>query len=321
MAPPWELDDVEWQVELAKIIDEPYFGSLPDRPEGCDGGKAFAEKLKGKSAEEAKKMILEELKKGNMPDFLREPAAITIVLPGDKSVTYYAMPDYLAVGSNDDYMLVPMSGDMAQEICREFQMVPPTAMMASDIHSLADHQFNAGDPDPSKNLTRPWASGNPPTDTPDKWVEHNTDIARLKQDVGASPGELVSGHKKDIVMSDRVEQSSAASASSGKKDPFAHDRLGLYGPGYSQNEAERNMEKQTGKDAPPMADAARHHPGYIDYSQGLRPVSAIVYVDSNDGRGPQPMHISEALSGSDPDVVKALSGEGSMKSPTIFADR
>ena len=59
------------------------------------GGKAFAETIADLPAKARENAIVQEILRGNIPDFLRKFS--TIQLDG---MTYEVMPDYLAIGSD-----------------------------------------------------------------------------------------------------------------------------------------------------------------------------------------------------------------------------
>jgi hypothetical protein len=109
MAPPWRLPLLVFEV-----------GSpLPSRPAGATEasgyptGSEFMAQIMNKSGAEREAMILAQLQKGNIPDFLRQFKVVEVEFTAkDGSVhnmMVSVMPDYLAIGSNDDHVLIPMT--------------------------------------------------------------------------------------------------------------------------------------------------------------------------------------------------------------------
>ena len=49
-----------------------------------------------------------KLKAGNVPPFLRKLVPVS-VSAGNVKATYFVAPDYLAIGSDDDYFLTPLT--------------------------------------------------------------------------------------------------------------------------------------------------------------------------------------------------------------------
>src|SRR5688500_16089581 len=77
--------------------------ALPERPPDAPGATALIEKLASMSAGEREQTILAELKRGNVPSFLRQFVQVPVEaevngshLRGNVSV----LPDYLAIGSD-----------------------------------------------------------------------------------------------------------------------------------------------------------------------------------------------------------------------------
>src|SRR4029079_8027096 len=80
---------------------------------------------------------------GNFPDFLREfktvPINGTLKSSGkDVTATLEVMPDYLAVGSDDDFVRIPMTPQTAQQIADGFGCTLPTRKMVDGIDRAAE---------------------------------------------------------------------------------------------------------------------------------------------------------------------------------------
>jgi len=151
------------------------------------------------------------------------------------------MPDYLAVGSNKDFLRVPMGLDAAMIIADQFDFVLPTTKMVDVIHSKADTRLRPKPLKPGRQMT-----------STSYFARHNKLVESQRQKKGLPLGMLMAGHKKDLVISNRMWKRS--------------NRVAIYGWHYPN-----------GKRIQPLSTV--HGKGYADYSHGVRLVSTTVYVD------------------------------------------
>ena len=94
---------------------------LPPRPDSALSGTDFARRISPLDLTEREKEIVAQVTAGNVPNFLRKlcPVPATSVSEGaTNTATFYATPDYLAIGSDDDYFLIPVSPNTGQRIAR-----------------------------------------------------------------------------------------------------------------------------------------------------------------------------------------------------------
>src|SRR4029079_12398605 len=87
--------------------------------------------------------ILREISRGNFPDFLRELKVVPILgstKAGEKEIspTLQVMPDYLAIGSDSDFVRIPMTPQTAQKIADQFGCTLPTRKMVDAIDRVAE---------------------------------------------------------------------------------------------------------------------------------------------------------------------------------------
>lgn len=313
MAPPWELPMVEAQKKAAAKGD-PIPGGIPASPSSPLSGKEILDKLKTLSGADREKFMVQLLKDGNVPDFLRDMSTVEFEVADANgtmhTVKYQVTPDYLAVGTNEDYVFVPLSAQGAQEVALAWDMSPPTAKMVDQLNTrgiVVDFRQGYGTtefaPYSSAAAVDAYGVRNEKVrgedytaafwktvgDTPDGQVMTHADL-------GGGP---VSGHMKDIVMTEKVTAAADRAVQAGDTTP---DKIGLYHP----------AQQKQGE-----AMAADHNVDYVDYSQGLRMVSPIIEVDGTK------IHISEVLAGQGTyaDYHTLLSGEGPMDNPALFADR
>lgn len=173
----------------------PTFAPIPPRAPDAIGGRAFIDSVRDIPRDEREEAIARELLAGNIPDFLRELVPIRVKAAGlegvDHYIEYRVMPDYLAIGSDEDYVRMPMNPYTAQKFLDAFGFVFPTAKMSDDIWAEADLKL---DPRP---LTEE-------REAPATFLQHH-DI--IEEQLGTAPrGWLVAGIKKDVVVTNRLQE-------------------------------------------------------------------------------------------------------------------
>src|SRR4051794_14528507 len=77
---------------------------LPPRPATAPKGVEFARSITALPLNQREEKILAAVTAGNVPAFLRTFVPVT-VMTGALTATYEVAPDYLAIGSDDDYFL------------------------------------------------------------------------------------------------------------------------------------------------------------------------------------------------------------------------
>ncbi len=159
---------------------------MPDRSASMPGGKAFAESIADLPAKAREAAIVQEVLRGNIPDFLRKFHAVRV-----DRCTFDVMPDYLAVGSDDDFVRMPMTPASAMAIADAFCCSLPTRKMVNEIYKQADVKVEP----------RPLTERREDVRT---FVEHNRIIQ--EQLAGKKLGSLVAGDKKDVVLSNRLKE-------------------------------------------------------------------------------------------------------------------
>jgi hypothetical protein len=244
---------------------------LPVRPAGAIGGSEFARRTSGLSSEERDRAVVAELERGNIPSFLAHltPVKLATNASNGQSVaaTIWVTPDYLAIGSDDDFLYVPLTYYSATIVADHFGCVLPTARMVDAIYEQSAHHLTPA-PLPAGPLMRSnlYLSRH----------QHRIDEQRS----GLPLGELIAGHKKDLVLSNRLLQ--------------VPGRVAIYG-----------WHTAPGHPIQPLSTV--HGAQYVDYSHGVRLVSTTVVVNS------RPRSIYDALQ--DAQVAPILSREGVTRDP------
>lgn len=250
---------------------------LPSRPAKAMGGAEFAKSIEKLSLAERETAILREITRGNFPNLLREIKPVSIrgtIKDGDKpreiESTIEVMPDYLAVGSDDDFVRMPMTPQTAQRIADEFGYILPTRKMVDAIDAAAELRIA---PHPMTVEREAVAT----------FAEHNHII---RKQIGIRPdGQLITGIKKDIVLTPRIFEKP--------------QRLAIYG-----------WRQLDGQPIQPLTIV--HWDRYVDYSHGARLVRNSIEVDGKHAK------IDELLA--DPEGWGIVSDEGPMSPPRYPTD-
>ncbi len=171
---------------------------LPPRDSSAPDGKALAKIISALSLAEREHEIVSQVAAGNVPAFLRKFCPVTVtnsVGIRTNVATFFVAPDYLAVGSDDDYFLMPVSPGTAQRLADELGCVLPTRKMVDAIYAAAEVKLAPAPIPPSAAMT-----------TVPVFVQHNEMVRtqRVTFLQAHPPGALVAGHQKDMVISARL---------------------------------------------------------------------------------------------------------------------
>ena len=213
---------------------------LPSRSPSAVSGSEFALAMAGLGVEARDDRIVSEILRGNVPEWLRGLSPVRVGTVRGSVVEIRVTPDYLAVGSDSDYLLVPMTPQAAQRIADELEMSLPTPALVDAIWAGAALKLNPEPIPPSPEMT-----------TMPVFLRHSLAVRSQREHASTPMGSLVSGHKKDIV----VCQSLAATTG----------RVAIYG-----------WHKADGEPIQPLY--LGHTDRWVDYSHGVRLVSRAISV-------------------------------------------
>jgi hypothetical protein len=246
-------------------------GKIPSRPSWGMSGSEFARSIYGLQGAEREQLILEQLKAGNLPDFLRRLVPVHLSgTSGDgrpTSVTLFVMPDYLSIGSNRDFIRIPMGLHAAAAIADQFGFILPTRKIVDAIFSQSAFTLKP----------EPLPAGARMTSTA-YYLTHNKMVRDQRLALGCPLGELISGHKKDVVLTNRLARNQG--------------KVAIYG-----------WHRPSGVPIQPLSTVHGSH--YADYSHGIRLISATALLDG------QPCSIWTILE--DPALARVLSDEGAIR--------
>ncbi len=221
---------------------------IPKRPETAQSGSAFMNSVESLTFLEREERIYEEVSIGNIPNFLRTLTKLEIKAKDASgnfhTVSYEVMPDYLSIGSDEDYCRVPMGPITAQRIADLFGAVLPTSKLVDEIYKNSDIKLKPVTYAPNGNLS----------ELVPKFVMHNNDIELQLKNANARLGQLIGGTKKDVVLSNTI------------LDPARPNHVVIYG-----------WHKLDGKPIQPLRNI--HINTYTDYSHGIRLINNEVLLD------------------------------------------
>jgi hypothetical protein len=171
---------------------------LPPRSAEALIGTEFAKRITPLDLSEREQEIVAQVTSGNVPGFLRKlcPVPATSVTEGKtNTATFYATPDYLAVGSDEDYFLINMSPNTGQRLADTLHCSLPTPKMVDGIYAAAEVKLAPSPIPPSSAMT-----------TVSVFSNHNATVhAQRVEQLKAHPlGALVAGHQKDVVISAKL---------------------------------------------------------------------------------------------------------------------
>lgn len=216
---------------------------IPDRPAGALTGRQFIDQTRALSRAAREAAIEREARAGNIPPHQRSWATVTYTQTDaalrPHQVTLWCLPDYLAIGSDTDFVRMPMSPLTAQRIADAYGLMLPTRRMVDRIYAAAQVKLA-----PVPLTPGPQMMSNA------YYLNHQN---RIQAQWGARPlGLLAGGLKKDVVISNRLLANPG--------------RVAIYG-----------WHQLNGRPIQPLSTV--HENGYADYSHGIRLCWPAVLVD------------------------------------------
>ena len=228
----------------ATRCDQDLVQAIPGRAAHAPGGSQFAQRVHSLSGVQRDELTQSELLSGNVPHFLRRLIPVTVSgadAAHPVQITVCVLPDYLAVGSDTDFVFVPLGLEAALDVAKRFGFDLPTPKLVDAIYEesavkLSPMPLPAGDQMRSTHY----------------FVYHSELITRQRSALGAPLGELTAGGKKDLVLTSRLWQ--------------IPGRVAIYG-----------WHRAAHQPIQPLSTV--HGAKYADYSHGVRLVSNTVYVN------------------------------------------
>ena len=253
-------------IDIFSILNGASNSLFPARDPGAISGSLWIQNNMNLTGPTREANILEELMHGNIPDFLKNPTQVK-VSDGANTLIYLVMPDVLSIGSNDDYVRIPMNPLTAQAVADKLDCTLPTRKMVDDIWANATNKL----------VPLPWG---PPYDASMQstyriGVQNSKIQAQL---AGSNAQALTSGHKKDVVLTNRLYPNNP------------NQRVAIYGWIQANGQAIQGL------------NPVSHEVTYADYSHGLRLIANDVLLNST------PTRMQQIFA--DPNLAHLVSDEG-----------
>lgn len=218
--------------------------AIPRRPGTAAGGAAVMAAIGNASGAGRDAALVAEALRGNIPDHLRDlqPVSFGGIVGGRQTqITLCVTPDYLAIGSDGDHVRVPLGLPAALRVADGFDMMLPTTRMVDAIYAQADLRVSPAPMPPTSAMS-----------STDYFLRHDATVDAQFARAGGRDGLLVAGHKKDVVIANRLSN--------------APGRVAIYG-----------WHRANGDPIQPLSTV--HGEYYADYSHGIRLVARTAYVD------------------------------------------
>lgn len=219
--------------------------NIPARASQALTGWQFAQYVSRMNPQQREQAIEDEILKGNLPEFLRKlvPVELRCESPHGTilTATIFVAPDYLAIGSDDDFLRIPMNLHTALAIADRFGFILPTKKIVDAIYLQSRFHF----------VPQPLPAGPQMRSTNYYWT-HNQMIEEQAHALGVRLGELVSGDKKDVVVTNLLASKVG--------------RIAIYG-----------WHRGPGDPIQPLSTL--HGANYADYSHGIRLISETALIN------------------------------------------
>jgi hypothetical protein len=213
------------------------------------------------------RLLLQNMYCGNRPTSLTRLQPVRVSFKGE-TITFCVSPDYFAVGEQNSAIRFPLGLPAAYELLGSMGFILPTRKMVNLIYQQAEIKVA------------------PRFMTPGPQMEStgyiNTHNNTLNGQLGGISSQLSGGHKKDVVISNRLVS--------------RPNRIAIYG-----------WHQLNGDPIQPLSTV--HHLNYADYSQGVRFVSDKAFI------GESMVEIKDILN--DSNYASALSDEGVISSNVL----
>ncbi|MEZ4742453.1 MAG: hypothetical protein R3B45_08405 [Bdellovibrionota bacterium] len=205
-------------------------------------GGMFLQTLQNKSNTTRELLIYQQAILGNFPNFLKKPKKILLKTKLKSGKWLYGsitvMRDYFSIGTDKNFVRVPMTPITAQKIADKLGFILPTTKIVDEIYRQSEIKLSPSPLPPGPTMTSTFY-----------FAKHNSIVE--KQLKSEKYRLLTSGHKKDIVITNRLIR--------------LPNRVAIYG-----------WHRKSGKPIQPLSLV--HGNTYADYSHGVRFIWNIMEV-------------------------------------------
>lgn len=223
-----------------------FWNNIPTRSSQGITGSQFLSLTKNLSPKDREKEILKQLRRGNIPNFLRyfRPITFTSNVRGKSvTVTIWVTSDYLSIGSDSDFVRMPMNPLTAQRVADQFGLMLPTRKIVDLIYQYAAIKMT-----PSTMNPGPLMSSN-------DYIKNHNDKIEKALTSNQKRSLIIAGHKKDLVITNRLNEKAR--------------RVAIYG-----------WHRKNGKAIQPLSIV--HDQYYADYSHGVRLIAPTMLMNGQE---------------------------------------
>ncbi|PID63155.1 MAG: hypothetical protein CR986_00355 [Ignavibacteriae bacterium] len=225
---------------FAQTNDTLIFLEIPKRPEEAASASEFVNQAKNLNLIDREKAIVKELISGNAPSFSRNLKAIDftkIINNKTYKVRCFVALDYLAIGSDEDYLYIPITPSTAQFLSDKFNCMLPTKKLVDIIYNNSEIKLIPQPIPPSDKMT-----------TMQVFFQHTDSIKKQIEEINLDREEnnIIAGHKKDIIISNKIYNHNRG-----------FDPVVIYG-----------WHRGINNPIQPLYNG--HNSMYVDYSHGIR---------------------------------------------------
>jgi hypothetical protein len=213
--------------------------SLPPRDASAPGGHAIMEAMANKSQTEREAYIIAQVKAGNIPPHMRELEPVTVRDADGSERTVYTLPDFIGVGSDDDFVRVPLSVPAAQVSAQHLGGRLPERVEVDAIYEQAGATLPFSNRTPDDTMA-----------TVPVMVEHNDYLEGIRRERGIAQGTLIAGHKKTVMA------------------PRRKGEVTIYG--WHGDRPEEGQRPRAGRGEAIQPYQTPHGEMHADYSHGVR---------------------------------------------------
>jgi len=233
------------------INDTIRYLNIPERSENAIEGSEFVNLVTDLNKTEREISISREILSGNVPSFSRKliPLIINQTVHGKNyELIFFAVCDYMAIGSDEDYLYTPMTPSTAQYLADKMNCSLPTKNIVDIIYTKAGNKLRPQPILPSDKMT-----------TVPVFKQHTDSIKQQisKMGINRSSNNIIAGHKKDIIISNKIYSTDRT-----------YDKVVIYGWHISENN--------------PIQPLYNGHTAmYADYSHGVRLISKLTLINGD----------------------------------------
>jgi len=217
-------------------VESEFSKAFGQRPVDAVSGSQFMQQTGNLDFAERQAAALQEIFAGNVPESLRIPAILSLINDQGDTLLIPVTKDYMAIGSDEDFVRMPLSFPSAKAIGNQFNVFIPTPTLVDAIYDQASLQLKPQPMHPGEEMR-----------SNAYYLRHNF-LINEQAGIHRFPHLLVAGHKKDVVISIRLLRQ--------------HGKVPIYG-----------WHLRSGDPIQPLSLV--HGESYEDYSHGMRLIGSL----------------------------------------------